>query len=119
MEKSFEKAEELASSVKEYLDIRLDAVKLTVAEKTSAVIANVLAGIAVALVFFFFMVMASVALAFVLGNWMGRTWAGFLVVAALYLLLGIIVWVARVKLIRLPFMNALIKQMFKYDEEDS
>lgn len=119
MEKTFEKAEELASSVKEYLDVRLDAVKMNVAEKTSAVIANVLAGIAVALVFFLFMVMVSVALAYILGDWMGKTWAGFLAVAGLYMLLGMIVWMARVKLIRLPIMNALIKQMFKYDEEDS
>jgi uncharacterized membrane protein YqjE len=119
MEKTFEKAEELAASVKEYLDTRVDAVKLGVAEKTSAIIANILAGIAVALVFFFFTVMVSVALAYVIGDWMGKTWAGFLAVAVLYLLLGIIVWVARVKLIRLPIMNALIKQMFKHDEEDS
>ena len=118
MEKTFEKAEELASSVKDYLDTRLESVKLSVAEKTSAVLSNVLAGIVVALVFFLFMVMAGAALAFGLGEWLGSTWAGFAIMVGVYLLLGIIVWLARVKIIRLPIMNALIRQLFKNDEED-
>ncbi len=119
MEKAFAKAEELADNIKEYINAGIDSAKLNVAEKSSVVIANVLAGQVSAVVCCFFIIFASTALAFGLGEWMGKIWAGFLVVGGLYLLVGIVVWNAREKIIRLPIMNALIKQLFgNEDEED-
>lgn len=119
MENTFAKVEELAETVKDYVNTRIESAKLGIAEKSSVVIANVIAGFIVAGVFMFFVVFGSTALAFGLGEWIGRTWAGFLIVAFLYLLIGIIVWFARIKLIQLPLMNAFIKQLFsENDEED-
>jgi len=118
MEKVFTKIEDLAESVKEYVNLRVESVKLNAAEKSSAVIANAIAGIVVAVVIIFSMGLASVALSIVLGQWIGKLWAGFLVVACIYLLIGLVIWAAREKWIRLPVMNALIQQLFKEDEED-
>ncbi len=119
MEKTFAKVEELADTVKEYVNNRIDCAKLTAAEKSSAVIAALIAGLIIALVFMFFVVFAGIALSLVLGEWIGKTWAGFLIVAGFYFLLGMITWTARDKMIRLPIMNALIKQLFgEEDEED-
>ena len=47
MEKAFTKAEELADTAKEYVNARIESAKLSVAEKTSAVIANLVAGLTV------------------------------------------------------------------------
>lgn len=118
MEKAFAKVEELAGTLKEYADSRIEFVKFNAAENSSGVIANVLAGIVVAVVFLFFIGFASVALSFGLGEWIGKTWAGFLMVAWLYLLIGIVVRDARGRLIRLPVMNVLIQQLFNNDEEN-
>ena len=118
MEKAFEKIEELADNIKQYVNNRIDAAKLTAAEKTSGVIANLIAGLIVAAVFMFFIVFASIAFSLLLGEWIGKLWAGFLIVAGIYLLIGIIVWIAREKIIRLPIMNALIKQLFGEDDEE-
>lgn len=118
MEKAFAKMEELTDSVKEYVNTRIASVKLSVAEKSSALVANLVAGMLVAAVFLFFLIFAGIALALVLGEWTGKMWAGFLIVAGIYLLIGIIVWIAREKIIRLPVMNALIKQFFSTDDEE-
>jgi Zn-dependent protease with chaperone function len=117
MEKTFARVEELADSIKEYVNTRIKLAKLSVAEKSSSVIANVLAGIVVAIVFLLFILFASIALSFGLGEWIGKTWAGFLIVGCLYLLIGMIVWFAREKMIRLPVMNAILRQLFRNDEE--
>lgn len=117
MEKAFAKIEELADTIKEYVNTRVESVKLNVAEKSSVVIANVVAGMVVAVVFFFFMIFAGIALSFGLGEWIGKIWAGFLIVAFLYLLTGVVIWKARGRIIRLPVMNALIKQLFSNDDE--
>lgn len=119
MEKAFAKVEELADTVKDYVNTRIESAKLSIAEKSSAVIANIMAGFIVAGVFLLFFLFGSIALAFGLGEWLGKTWAGFLIVGILYLLTGVIVWFTRIKLIQLPLMNAFIKQLFsKTDEED-
>jgi len=117
MEKAFEKVEELADNIKQYVNNRVDAVKLTAAEKGSALIANLIAGLIVATVFMFFIVFASISLSLLLGNWIGSSWSGFLIVAGMYLLIGTIVWTAREKIIRLPIMNALIQQLFGEEDE--
>jgi hypothetical protein len=72
MEKAFDKMEELANNIKEYVNARIDGVKLGAAEKNSVVIANVTAGIVASLVFLFFLGFASVALSLFLGEWTGR-----------------------------------------------
>ena len=118
MEKVFAKMEELTDSVKEYVNTRVESVKLSVAEKSSALVANLVAGMLVAAVFLFFLIFAGIALALVLGEWTGKMWTGFLIVAGIYLLFGIIVWIAREKIIRLPVMNAMIKQLFSNDDEE-
>jgi hypothetical protein len=120
MEKAFDKVEELAGNKKDYVNTRIDEVKLGAAEKTSVVIANVVAGAMAGLILLFFLCFASVAFSLWLGEWIGKEWAGFLIVAGIYLFAGIIVWKARNRIIRIPVMNALIHQLFRDDnhEED-
>jgi Putative Actinobacterial Holin-X, holin superfamily III len=112
MEKTFAKVEDLATTLKEYADSRMEAVKLQVAEKSSAIMANIIAGIAVAMLFVFFTIFASMALAVGLGVWIGKMWVGFLIVAFLYLVIGALVWKSRVKFIQFPMMNFFIAQLF-------
>lgn len=118
MQKTFAKAEELTEHIREYINARIDAIKLQVAEKVSALLANLIAGLVVAFVFLFFLILLSISLSIIIGHWIGQMWLGFLIVAALYLLFGIIVWKARGRLIRMPIMNAIIHQLFRNDEKD-
>ncbi len=118
MEKAFAKVEELADTIKEYVNTKIESVKLTTAEKTSTVIANLIAGFAVAVFFILIVIFAGVAIGFGLGELLGKTWLGFLIVTGLYFLLGIIIWFARGRLIRLPIMNGLIRQLFKNESQN-
>ncbi len=118
MESTFLKIENIASSIKDYAALKVEATKLQMAEKTSALMANFAAGLVVVVVFLHFLIFGSIALSFGIADYVGKTWVGFLIVALLYLIAGIIVWFARVKLIRLPIMSVLITQLFGKDEED-
>jgi uncharacterized membrane protein YqjE len=118
MDNVFSNIEELAGTIRGYVDTRIESMKLSVAEKSSNVIANLIAGVVVVIVFIFFIIFGSIALSFGLGEWIGKTWVGFLIVACMYLVIGIVVWIARGKLIRFPVMNAIIKQLFKNDDEE-
>jgi len=117
MEKVFDKTEELAGNIKEYFNNRIDAMKLSAAEKTSAVIANLAAGFMAVFVFLLFIIFGGITLSFGLGEWIGKIWMGFLIVTCIYLFLGVIIWKLRKRIIQLPVMNALLEQLFKVDNE--
>lgn len=118
MEKTFKNAEELTASVKEYLENRVDELKIGFVEKTSAIISNVLAGILIAVIFSFFVILGSIGLALWLGSELENAWLGFLLVAGFYLVFGLIVWLIRGTIIRRPVMNTLIRQLFKNDDDN-
>lgn len=116
MESLFSRLEQLAMHIKEYAQNRIASVKLSAAEKFSKLISSIFAAAVVAVIFFMFLVFAGIAAAYALAEWTGKLYWGFLLVSGIYLVLGIVVWVAKEKLIRLPVMNALLQQLFKEEE---
>jgi energy-coupling factor transporter transmembrane protein EcfT len=118
MKDTFARVEEMTAHVKEYVNNRMASVKLNAAEKSSRLIANVIALVIVLIVFALFIVFAGIALAFAFARLTGEFYWGFLIVAGIYLLLGILVWLMKEKIIQLPIMNTMLQQLFKDDEED-
>ena len=118
MKDTFARVEEMTAHVKEYVNNRMASVKLNAAEKSSKLVANVIALAAVLIVFILFILFASIALAFAFARITGEFYWGFLIVAGIYLLLGILVWLMKEKIIQLPIMNTMLQQLFKEDEED-
>jgi energy-coupling factor transporter transmembrane protein EcfT len=118
MEDTFIKIEQMAAHAKEYVNNRIAEVKLSSAEKTSKLLAIIIAIAVSMLVFIFFIAFASTALAFALAKWTGEFYWGFLIVAGIYFLLGMLVWILKEKLLRFPIMNAMLQQLFKADTDN-
>lgn len=118
MEKFFAKAEEFTDHIKDYINTRIDLIKLQVAEKSSKIMAGIIAAAIVAVIFLLFFLFVNISIAFLLGEWIGKIWAGFMIVSGFYLLLVIIIWTGRNKWIRIPIMNKMIEILFKNDKED-
>jgi len=118
MEKVFSAAEELTDTLRQYADTRIESAKLSLAEKASAAIADIAAALFVAMVLAFFFLFAGVAVALLLAPVLGSYWLAFLLVAACWLLSGLLIWKGRQRLIRLPVMNALLHQFFEENEKD-
>jgi len=116
MNDTFEKIEGITEHVRDYIATRIEVVKLEIAEKTSLVMGNLIAGAVVALLFLFVIVFGSLAGAWALSDWIGKRYSGFLIVAGFYLLLAVIIWFARARLIRFPVMNAIIKLLHKKED---
>lgn len=119
MNDTFEKIEGLTEHVREYVQTRIEQAKLEIAEKTSLVIGNLIAVAVVMVLFLFVLVFGSIACAWALSDWLGEPWIGFLIVAGFYLLLGIIIWFARERIIRFPVMNAIIRELHKKDRNEN
>jgi len=118
MSDEFKHVESLVSQLRSYVNTRIAQTKLSVAEKASKLAATMIAWILASLVFFLFLVLLSMAAAIAVGQWIGNMWLGYLIVAALVLLLMVGLWVGRNRLIRIPLMNALLDSLFDKEEEE-
>jgi len=118
MDEVFAKAEELISDVKKYVDNRVSVVKLKAAEKISEAGSTIITVVIVTAFLVFFLAFASIALGYAFSKWTGEYYWGFLIVAGIYLLLGLIILAAKDKIIRLPLLNSLLTLLFKNHEED-
>ena len=114
----FKKIESLIEKLRDYVNTRIAQVKLSVAEKISKVAALVVAVLMAALVFFLFLVLLSVAGAIAIGQWLQNYWLGFLIIAGIILIIGIMLWNFKEKWIQKPIMNLLIKTMFSNKDDD-
>jgi len=106
MGQDFSNTETFVNQVKEYVNTRVAQLKLSFAEKTSRVVAKMIAVIMLALVFFLFLVLVCTACAIAIGQWLENFWLGFLVMAGIVLLAGFILWISKDRLIIRPIMNA-------------
>ena len=118
MKETFAKIEELIDNAREYVDVSIESAKLSFAETCSAIVSHALAVFIITMMILFFVLFSSIALSVFLNECTGSAWLGFLIVAFLHLLLGSIVWISKERFIRLPIMNALIKKLFKKNEEN-
>jgi hypothetical protein len=112
------KVEELIEQLKVYVNTEIELGKLTATEKISKVSSNVIAAIFVGFVFMVFLLFASFSAAYFIGEAFHKLWLGFLLVAIFYLLLALIAWFAKEKLLRIPIMNAILSQLFPDKQDD-
>ncbi len=118
MSEAFQTIESLLDKAKAYANTRIAQVKLSVAEKVSQLLSTLVAGLMTVLVFLFALLLGSVAAALLIGEALGKVWLGFAIIAAAWLLLGILLWKGRNRFLRLPIMNSMIASLFSKESED-
>ena len=110
--------EQLANDLRAYAEVRVNLMKLKLAEKMSRLLGTLVAAIAVGIAVLLFFSFASIGVAILVGKWLGNLWLGFVILGAFYLLAGLIVWRSRRSLIQIPAMNAIIQQLFEEDSHE-
>jgi hypothetical protein len=120
-ESSFsERLTHLFDQVKVYINLRLDFLKLNIAEYLIRFFSGLVLWIILFWFIFFVLVFGSFAFAYWFGDVTGKTWLGFLIIAGFYCLLAIIIYAVRRSLIVRPFTRFILQQMEldKFNEEN-
>ncbi|MBS1598877.1 MAG: phage holin family protein [Bacteroidetes bacterium] len=112
MHEEFKKVEEAAGHFKSYVNNKITQVKVGVAEKVSDVLSIIIAKTIIAFVIYFAVLFGSAAAAYALGAYFGKMWLGCLIVAGFYFLVGIVIWLSRERVLRIPILNGLINRLF-------
>jgi uncharacterized membrane protein YqjE len=94
----FFKVDSLLSNLTGYVETRVELLKIEVKEDVAKGLAQAVSYLFIAFVVALFVTFISVALALLLGQRLGNI-AGFSIVALIYLIVGVILWSSREKLI--------------------
>lgn len=103
----------LLERIESFSKTTIDLVKLKAVDKLAAIASNIVYGILLALFGFFFFLILNMALAFWIGDLIGKTHAGFFILAGFYVLLMIVLILFKKQLIKSPVSNAIISKFLK------
>lgn len=106
-------AEVFLSKVEEYVNTTVELFKLRLVAKCADIISSTVTKLILGLVFGIFILMFSISMALWIGDYIGKSYSGFLIIAGFYGFLGCISYIFRSQCIEKPSSNAIIKKMLK------
>jgi len=109
------KIEELTESIKSYLNTNFELFKYQGIERSSVIIADLVSKLLVGLILLFFVFFTSLWACFYLSAYFGDNYSGIAIVAGFYLLLGLIIYLVRKKLVVKPLRDKIIRNMLQKD----
>ena len=105
--------EDLLNRVRDYVETQIELFKYKAIDKTADLISSIVSNIIVAITLMFFFLFLNIGLSIWIGSLLGKTYLGFLILAALYLITGLIINSSKNKWVKEPVTTKLIKALFK------
>jgi lipoprotein signal peptidase len=102
--------ESLFERVEAYSMTTLELSKLKVLETTTVIVSSLVSHVSVIFSVVLFVLVLNIGIAFWLGELLGKTYYGFFIVAAFYLLVSIILYLFLYKWIKKPLSDMIIVQ---------
>ena len=109
---------DLKKDVLEYIEVKLDLVRLHTAENLSRIFCNVATIAVIGYLLFFIILFISIAAGYFIGSLLDSNELGFLCVAGFYSLLLILFLAFRKKIVDRPVIKAIIRLFFPRFEDD-
>lgn len=104
---------DIFDKIQDYIAIQVELFKLQSIGKVATAGNKIISGLIMFTLFTFFLFILSMGIAFWIGDALGQTYAGFLIVAGVYLLAIIIIYIFRKKLFHKLIQTNLTSQLLK------
>lgn len=103
----------LLDRTKDYVETRIELAKLKAVDKSADVISSVASGLVTMVVMIFFFIFLNIGLGLLIGDLLGEAYYGFFILAAIYLITGLLFKSKGEKWVKDPVSVMLIKKLFK------
>lgn len=113
MENKTTSLEDLFEKLKEYGDTRVKLFKLKSINKVSSFFSTLISSLILFVVLILVVFCITIALALLIGEWLGNAYWGFFIMAGVYLIIGLIIYSARNKFIKTPISNKLLTELLE------
>ena len=100
--------ESLLEKIKDYVETRIELLKLKAIDKSSGVISSILSFVVLAVFSLFFLILMSIGLALWIGDLLGKSYYGFFIVAFVYIIIGLVIFFGRKKWVKPPVEKIMI-----------
>jgi Putative Actinobacterial Holin-X, holin superfamily III len=110
--------EQLLEKLKEYLNTRMKLGKLTLIEKGVYLFSNLITDGLVVIFLILAFLFISLALGFYLAELLVNSFGGFFIMAIIYFIFALIIYLIKDKYLEKPIINGMIKKIFKNEEEE-
>jgi len=111
MENDPTSVEALFYKLKDYIETTIDLYKLKAINKVLGFTSTVIGSIILIVLLFLAMICISTGFALLIGVWLGNAYWGFFIMGALYIIIGLVLYAARKKILKEPISNKLIKEL--------
>lgn len=103
----------IVEDTERFLEAKIELWKLRITDKVAGIISAIISRFIFILIGVIVVVALNIATALLIGKWVGEMYLGFLIIAGAYLLLGLILFLARKKLIENPVYSMVINLIMK------
>ncbi len=103
--------ESLADSAENYGKSSIELMKLKAIRTISETVSSLVADLAIVVITVLFIFILSIGLSLWIGDYLGKPYMGFFVVAGVYLLVTIIFLAGRKQLVKTPVSNSIIRHI--------
>ena len=111
MESNHNNVEELFEKLKDYADVRIDLFKLKSINKVSGFTSSVMTSLILLILLCGVLICITIGLGLWIGALIGKTYAGFFILGGIYIIIGLVLYAKREKLIKTRVSNKLIKEL--------
>ena len=101
----------LFETASDYLETRVDLLKLKAVSKSSDMLSSIVSKLVILIIFIFGFFILNIGLSIWIGTAMGEVWYGFIIIAGFYILLGLLLIIFKSKWLKDPVNNIIVKKM--------
>ena len=101
----------LFDKVEKYANTSIDILKLNAVEKSADVLSSLTSSIVVFIIFAMFTLFVNIGVSHFIGKMLEEYYLGFLIVSTFYLIVGLLVYYNRTKLMKTPLSNMIIVKL--------
>lgn len=110
--------EELFDKLKDYGNVRLELLRLKAIKKVSRTLSGLIVSIILIVIFSLVLFCITMALALLLGAWLGKMYLGFFIMAGVYIVIGLILYSGRNKFVKTSVSDKIITELLDLTEDD-
>jgi O-antigen/teichoic acid export membrane protein len=113
MEEQTTDIDNLLSDAGDYIETRTTLWKLKAIESLSDVSGELVSGLGMIVISSFVIIIFSIGLALLVGDWVGKSYYGFFILGGLYAIIALVIFARRRRWLKEPFSNMLIRKILK------
>ena len=119
MENCASSIEKLLEKVEVYSKTSMELCKYNMIYKSTAIISALLAKLVLGIIFILFFLFLNIGLSLLVGDFFGKSYYGFFIIAGFYMVLVFLFKLFQNQLIKKPVSNYIIRKTLKDNEDES